>query len=137
MPQVVESIPGVAGAGLAGYPMGSTPLHASSGNVANAAAVATLAATAGQTTYITGFEVTAAGATAGLAVNVTLAGCLNGTQTFTFAAPIGALVVATPLSINFSNPIPASAPNTTIVLTLPALGLGNTNAAVVAHGFRV
>src|SRR5260370_37907131 len=56
------------------YPPGATPIAASSGNVANAVATATLASAANVTTYITGFEVTGAGATAGLAVTVTITG---------------------------------------------------------------
>jgi hypothetical protein len=31
----------------------------------------------------------------------------------------------------------ASAVNTAIVLTLPSLGAGNTNAAVVAYGYQL
>lgn len=119
------------------YPSGATALTASSGNVANASAVATLAAAASQTTYITGFSVTAAGSTAGSVVTVTVAGVITGTLSYTFCAPVGALIAATPMHVQFSRPIPASATNTTIVVTCPALGAGNTNCAVSAQGFRL
>lgn len=116
---------------------GVDELTASSGNVANASAAATLAAAAGETTYITGFEITASGATAAAVVTVTVTGTIGGTLSYTFVAPAGATAQATPLVVEFPRPIPASAANTAIVVTLPALGAGNTNATVVAHGFRV
>lgn len=129
--------------GVSPYPWSSTagttatPITATSGNVANASAVATLAGVSAKTTYITGFIITAAGATTGLAVNVTLAGVITGTMTFTFVAPAGVLVAAVPLVVTFDTPIPASAVNTAIVLTLPALGAGNTNASANAFGYQL
>lgn len=121
----------------AAYPPGAVVLNPSSGNVANASAVATLAAAAGTTTYITGFEITGAGATAGLVVNPTVVGTIGGTMTYTYAAATGALVANTPLIVEFNPAIPASAVNTTIVVTVPALGVGNTNSTVVTHGYRI
>lgn len=116
---------------------GATRIRGASGNVANASAVATLAAGgASVTTYITGFEVTAAGATAGAVVNVTVTGTTGGTLTYVYAIPTGATVAAAPLVVEFPDPIPASAVNTAIAVTLPALGAGNTHAAVVAHGYQ-
>src|SRR6185312_15807009 len=109
------------------YPTGATPITADSGNQANANAVATLAAVAGKTTYITGFALTASGATAALVVTVTVVGVITGTLHYIFTAPAAATAAATPLIVNFPTPIPASATNTTIVVTLPALGTGNTN----------
>lgn len=115
---------------------GGTGVTSSSGNVANATATATLAAPgAGITNYLTGFEITAAGATAAAVVLVTVTGTIGGTMTFVFAVPAGATAPATPLIVAFPEPIPASAANVAIVVSLPALGAGNTNAAVVAHGF--
>lgn len=119
------------------YPSGATPITNSSGNVANASAVATLAGTSAKTTYITGFEVTAGGATAGALVTVTVVGTISGTLSYTFATPTGATIGASPLIVEFSTPIPASTTNTAIVVTLPALGSGNTNATVVAHGYQL
>jgi len=119
------------------YPAGATPINASSGNVAASAAVATLAGVAGKTTYITGFEITASGATVGLVVNATVVGTISGTFTYAYAAMAGALLINTPLVVAFPMPIPASAENTAIVITLPALGIGNTSACVVAHGFQL
>jgi hypothetical protein len=109
----------------------------SSGNVANATASATIPAVAARTCYISGFEVTGAGATVGGVVSLTITGLLGGTATYSVTAPTGATVGLTPLVIEFNPPLPASAANTAIVVSLPALGAGNTNAAVVAHGFSL
>lgn len=119
------------------YPSGATPVNGFSGNVANANAVATLANAASKTTYITGFEITASGATTGLPVTVTVVGTITGTLSYTFVAPAGVLVAAEPLVVEFPYPIPASTTNTAIVVTCPALGAGNTNATAVAHGFQL
>jgi hypothetical protein len=119
-----------------GMPSGVTQLVATSGNVANASAVATLAAVAAKTNYITGFDVTGAGATAGLPVAVTVAGLLGGSITYTYTAAIGVLLANTPLSVRFPAPIPASAVNTAITVTCAALGAGSTNNVVNAYGHR-
>lgn len=118
-------------------PGANAPLVAGSGNVADGAAVATLPGVAGKTTYITGFDITAAGATAAAVVLAAVAGLLAGAQSFVYAAPAGATVQGPTLSIRFPAPLPASAVNTAITVTLPALGAGNTNAAVVAYGFQL
>lgn len=135
--EVVGALPVQAAAGKAAYPAGSTPVSAASGNVANAAAVATLAGAAGVTTYISGFEITGGGATAASLVAATVAGLIGGTATYIVGVVAGAAAPNTPLLVKFNPPIPASAENTAIVVTVPALGVGNTNSAVVAHGFRV
>lgn len=119
------------------YPVGATPLTNASGNVANAEAVATLAGAAGKTTYVTGLSITGSGATLGSIVLATLAGIISGTQTYPYAVAAGVLVGNQSFGLAFDPPIPASAANTAIVLTLPALGGGNTNAAVNLTGYRL
>lgn len=109
----------------------------SSGNVANASAVATLAAAAGKTTYLTSYTITGGGATAASIVNATIANVVGGTMTLNVIVPAGATLGITPLIVVFLEPVPATAVNTAIVLTLPALGAGNTNAAVTATGFQL
>lgn len=115
---------------------GGTPVMASSGNVANATATATLPATAGVTNFITGFSITFAGATAASVVVATVTGLLGGTMSYVIAVPAGATVGGQPVAVDLAVPHPASAPNTAITLTLPALGAGNTNAAVGIRGFQ-
>lgn len=136
-PQITAQLVDANGNALGDYPPGATAVGNSSGNVANGSAVATLAAAAAKTTYITGFQITASGATAGLAVVVTVAGLLGGTQSFIFVFPAGVLVGALPLQIALPKPLPASAVNTAIVVTCPAGGSGNTNAAVSAQGYQL
>lgn len=120
-----------------GYPEDATPLHTGSGVVANAAATATLAAVASQTNYLTGFEITAGGATAAAIVTATITGLLGGTRSYIFGVPAGAAVIANPLVVQFAKPIPASAANTAIVLNVPALGAGNLACTAIAHGFII
>lgn len=120
-----------------GLPFGATALNASSGNVANTAATATLAGAAGKTTYISGFEITSGGATAAALVSATVTGLLGGTATYTYGCVAGATTANAPLVVTFTPPQPASAVNTAIVVSLPALGAGNTNATVVAHGYQI
>jgi hypothetical protein len=118
------------------WSLASTPINATSGNVAAASAVATLAAAAGKTTYITGFDITGGGATAASVVTATVTGLLGGTQSYTIAVPAGATLGITPLFVSFPTPYPASAVNTAIVVTVPSLGAGNTNTVANARGFQ-
>jgi hypothetical protein len=113
----------------------ATQVAASSGNVAAAVATATLPAVAGKTNYLSGFDVSAAGATAAAVVLLTVTGVVDGPLTYVYTAPAGATVAAAPLRGTFNPPLPASAPNTAIAVSLPSLGTGNTNAAVNAYGF--
>lgn len=120
-----------------GLPVGATQVNGASGNVANAIAAASLPADAAKTNYLTGFEISAAGATVGLPVIVTVTGVLGGTLSYIFAAPAGALVLAQPLAVNFPRPLQGAAVNTAITVSCPALGVGNTNAAAAIHGYKV
>lgn len=129
--------------GLPPYPVGptgkaATPVQAASGNVAAAVAAATLAAGgANVMTYISGFEVTGAGATAALVVTVTVTGTLGGTLSYTYTATAGVTLANNPLIVEFNPPLQASALNTAIVVSCPSLGAGNTNNTVVVHGFQL
>jgi hypothetical protein len=125
-----------AGNAIAGASLAGTPVSSSSGNVAAASAVATLAAAAGKTTYISGFDVTGGGATAGSIITATVTGLLGGTQSYNIAVPTGVTLGITPLAVVFNPPFPASAVNTAIVVTVPSLGAGNTNAVANARGFQ-
>jgi hypothetical protein len=115
------------------------PIAASSGNVANAVASATLrgpAASPGQhTAYLAGFNITGAGATAGSVVLATVTGAVGGTQTYVIAVPTGVTTGIAPLDVEFNPPLPDATPGGGITVSLPALGSGNTNASVNAWGF--
>lgn len=123
---------------ISDYPSGAIPVTASSGNVANASAVATLpASVGGRTTYITGFEITGSGATAALVVTVTVANTVSGTLSYTYVFSLGVAVVNQPLIVEFPKAIPGNASNTAIVVTCPASGAGGTNNTVTAHGYQL
>ena len=111
-------------------------ITASSGNVAAATATATLAAVVGKVTYICGFSITSAGSTGAAVVSPTVANVITGTMTFTYASVAGATLGNPPLIVPFTNCLPATAPNTTIVVSMPTLGAGNTNTTVDAWGFQ-
>lgn len=113
----------------------ATPLQASSGNVAAATATATLTTAATQTTYLSGFDITGAGATAASVILATITGLLGGTRTYALTIPAGATTGITPLTVAFNPPLPASAANTAIVVSAPSFGAGNTNAVANAQGY--
>lgn len=125
------------------YPVNSTtavaatPITATSGNVAAGVATATLAAAAGKTTYLCGFTITSAGSTAAAVVNATAANTVTGILSFTYTSAAGATLANQPLVVPFNPCIPANAANTTIPVSLPSLGAGNTNTAVNAWGFQL
>lgn len=111
-------------------------ITASSGTVAAGAATATLAAATGKVTYICGFAITSTGSTAAAVVAPTVTNVVTGTMTFAYASVAGATLANAPLVVTFSRCIPANAVNTTIVVSMPSLGAGNTNATVNAWGFQ-
>jgi hypothetical protein len=135
IPSVTPAAP-LAVSQYSGPPAGATPLNSSSGNVAAAAATATLAALAAKFTYLTQLDFTGAGATAASVVTGTITGLLGGTRSFTIAVPAGVAVGITPLALNFIPPLQGSAVNTAIVVSVPSLGVGNTNATLNAQGFN-
>jgi hypothetical protein len=128
---------------LSPYPSGptgkdATPVSAASGNVAAATATATLAAGgANVMTYISGFEFTGAGATGASVVLLTVTGIIGGTLTYVIAVSAGVTAAITPLVVEFNPPLQANGLNTAIVVSVPSLGAGNTNSAVVAHGYQL
>lgn len=92
----------------------------------------TLPAVSGKTTYICGMVATSAGSGTASVVNLTVSGLPN-TLNFTYiyvSSGQGLLGWAIP------NCIPASAPNTAIVITLPAGGVTTTQTALSAWGYQ-
>lgn len=113
----------------------ATPLQGSSGNVAAAAATVTFSAVASQTNYLSGFDITGAGATGASVILATITGLLGGTRTYALAIPAGVTTGVTPLAVEFNPPLQASAANIAIVVSAPSFGAGNTNAVVNAQGY--
>lgn len=118
-------------------PVGATAVIATSGNVAAAVAAATIPAVAAKTNYLTGIIITSGGATAAALVDATIVGLLGGTITLTYGAVAGAALKNPDLVIAFDPPLPASAVNTAIVLSMPSLGAGNLKANATAHGYVI
>lgn len=115
----------------------ATPQRSTSGLVANAVAVATLAAVPGQTTYITGFTVTGGGATVGQTVAALVTQLFGGPITYAYTAETGVGVGSRPLNVTFTPPYPATGPNTPIIVTVAAVGAGNLATCVTAIGFTL
>lgn len=111
-------------------------VSASSGNVAAATATATLPGTQNRVTYICGFTVTGLGATAGVSVTATITN-LNNSFSQDIGVPAGVTVPLTPHTILTGPPcLPSSAPNQSIIVSVPSFGSGNTNASVTAWGYQ-
>jgi hypothetical protein len=92
---------------------------------------ATLTGAAGRWTYICGFVLTSAGTTTATLGNATVAGTISGTMNFTYSFVSSGQGL---LGVAFPGCITSSAPNTSIVVTLPAGGAGTT-AAISAWGY--
>lgn len=128
-----------------GAPTLFVPVAKSSGVVGSAgAASAVLPGAAGLTTYISGFDITGLGATSVGNVTVTVTGLQTqtGTLSFSINVPAGATVplnATTPnggYAFRFPEPLPASAQNSAITVSVPSLGSGNTVSCVTAYGYQ-
>lgn len=118
------------------YPTDAIPFIYSSGNAAAAIATATVPALPGRTAYISGLQITSSGSTAAAVVLAVLAGLIGGASISYVYTSVAGVTLANPtLQIMFPKPIPASASNTAVTLTLPSLGAGSTNAVATLHGF--
>lgn len=113
------------------YPSGAVPITASALSTTGVG-VATLAGTAGKTTYISGFNVRA-NATAATFGTCAVAGP---TTTLNFLQGAAATPLLAELSIVFNPPIPASAANTAITVTSIAAGTGGS-CYTTAWGFQL
>jgi hypothetical protein len=115
-------------------PVKAQVVTAAGGAQSNAA---TLTGATGQYTYIEGFDVTGGGATAASIVEISTTGLSNNLkyEMNVLAGVTGPVNAQGGLFIRFPTPIPSSATNTNIVVTLPSLGAGNTNASITVYGF--
>lgn len=113
----------------AGYPAGATPITGNSTGTTGAV-VGSLAGTAGKTTYICGFNVSATGGTAAVGP-ITIANTVTGNMVF----ELNSSVAGTNLAQNFNPCIPANAANTAITTTTTADGTASA-VAVNSWGFQ-
>jgi len=119
--------------GVLPYTGVQTPV-ANSATAAATAIAPVLAAQAGKTNYIAGFEITGGGATAASVITATITGTAT-TLSYAIPIPAGVTLGINPVIVKFMPPIPASAINTAITLNVPSFGAGNTIEAGVIHGF--
>jgi hypothetical protein len=115
-----------------------TPVAGAASGAAQSNA-ASLAATAAKTNFLEGFDITGGGATAASVIEVSVTGLAAGTLKYELnilAGVTGPMNAQGGFSVRFPQPLPASGVNTAITVTVPSLGAGNTNAAVVAYGFQ-
>lgn len=116
--------PALAQVGNSDYPAGAIAVGNS--GTGTTAAVATLPASPGRTTYVCGVDISSITTTAG---TVTIAGVIGGTQNIVLPATAGPIIV--PMTPCF----PATGPNTTIVVT--GAFTAGTAAAINARGYQV
>lgn len=114
------------------YPSGAVPLTATATGT-TAATVATLAGTAGKTTFICGFTISA-DATTALAGAAVVSGTISGS--LNYIQNVGAATAAGVLTQTFNPCIPASAANTAIVITSAAAGIAG-NTSVNGWGYQL
>lgn len=102
---------------------------------AAAAQTITVAALAGKSIYVTGFEITGTGATGASNIVITLA--FGGTTVANYNMEIvaGATTNQPVLFVEFTQPIVSPTVGTNCVLTVPSFGAGNTQASAVIHGY--
>jgi hypothetical protein len=126
-------IGGASGQPFTGYPAGATPLTAAFTGADTTTAAATLPAAVGQRTYVCGYSISGAGATAATPVNAVLSGLTTSLQyVYTYIA--GATLANQTLQGTFLPCVPSSALNTAIVMTVPGAA-GNTNTAISLTGY--
>jgi hypothetical protein len=94
----------------------------------------TIAALPGETAYLTGFEITSGGSTAGSLSTVTITGLAGGTMSYVISIPAGVTLAAAPAWVSFYPALAASGPNVAITMTLPSAS-GRTSAALSMQGF--
>lgn len=121
------------------YPVNAVASTATSGLVSNASAVATLTGVASRTMYITGYDCHAGTATAAARVSIVVSGTITGSMTnAAFATNATTFVPApVPTLVHYDPPIPASAANTSIVVTMGAVGSGGATAVCNAYGYTL
>jgi hypothetical protein len=96
--------------------------------------VAELPAVALKRNYLSGFSITGGGATAASVITAVITGTVA-TWNIDIPVPTGVDLGIEPIIVTLASPIPASAVNTAIVLTVPSFGSGNTVASCAVWGY--
>lgn len=118
--------------GNLGFIPTGTPLAVSAAAAAAAANAVSLPAAVGKTTYITGFQITTGNPAAAVTGVATITGLSNQLN----YQVVESVTLGAEMIVEFPQPIPASAANQAITVTLPAIA-GGAASAVVATGFQL
>lgn len=126
---------GSVGDPLATNQLVGTPVYATNTSAAGAQVQGTLPAATGKTTYLNGFyaAVDTAATTKQVFVTVSFDGGTTTHMNFLLASSASVPGV---VNIDFPDPIPAKTPNTTIVVTVPAVG-GTSNVSLTVFGYQL
>jgi hypothetical protein len=100
-----------------------------------AAITLTQPAQAGKFNYCTGFEVSGGGASGAAIIAVTLASGGTTVGTWYIAVPNATTAAATPLVVQFPEPVSGLAAGQTMVLTVASFGSGNLLSGANIRGF--
>ena len=101
---------------------------------ANGTITLTLPAVAGKRNYVSGFEISGTGSTAGAAPYCQLVGLGAAPAYYVIDVPAG-ITRGVLVSVQFTRPLPAMAADLAIQLIVPAFGAGNALMAATLHGF--
>ena len=113
----------------------ATVFSTSASATTSATLAATMTADANSFWYVSGFTIAIAGATAGSIVNATLTGLAGGTITIPIAVP-GTATTGAFINVEYITALAAASISTGPALNLPAVGAGNTSAAISLRGFK-
>lgn len=102
----------------------------------NSIVTAILPATNGKTTYITGFTISAGGATTAAIVTVTIFS-VHTMFVYVFGVAAGATIASPNLDIRFPQPVPGAGINQQITVTVGAMGVGNTISCANVYGYQL
>lgn len=105
-----------------------TTVTASATGAAAAIVTATLPGVANKTNYLTGFVATSTNPASTVSGTITITGCVGGTLSFQF---VESNTFGGEMIVSFPYPIPASAVNTAITVTIPAITSGGAGGLVV------
>jgi len=113
------------------------PVSATAQSSTNTALTATIPGTPGRTNFITQVIVQGLGSTAGGDATLTFSNNFTAIGPFHIAIPLGAGVPINCPSFNFSPPIQAQGPGSSLIAQLTAPGAGNVEIALNVIGYQV
>ena len=121
-----------------GYPAGATVLMSNANGANTSSIAAVLPNSPGKLTFVCGFQASGLGATAltNVQINVVAVGSSTTSGNFSWAYqfPAGVTAIATPVNINFTPCLPASATNASLAFLFNGAA-GNTYSNINVWGY--